>query len=98
MSPAAPGTRNAVRQENPTVSWVTTNGVTTAPTAAPELKIPLPRLRSAGGSTRDVTRRAHGQLNASPAPSRARQRIKRPRLGTTAVAIAAIDHQITAAA
>ena len=60
----------------------TTSGVTTAPTAAPELKIPLPRPRSAGGNTRAVTRNAHGQLNDSPTPSNARQTINHPKLGS----------------
>ena len=60
--------------------------------------MPLPRLRSAGGKTRAVTRNAQGQLNDSPTPSMARQTINIPRPGTTAVAIAASDHQATAAA
>ncbi len=84
---AAVGARNA-----------TTSGVTTAPTAAPELKMPLPRLRSDGGRTRAVTRSAQGQLNDSPTPSKARQTSSIARLGTKAVATAASDHHATAAA
>ncbi len=98
MNPIAPITANEACQPNAWVNSVTTVGVTTAPTAAPELKIPLPRLRSEGGRMRAVTRRAHGQLNDSPTPSRLRQRISNPRLGTTAVAIAASDQNATAAA
>ena len=73
-------------------------GVTTAPTAAPELKIPFPRLRSPGGRIRAVTRRAHGQLNDSPTPSRQRNTMSMPMPGAAAVAIAASDHHATAPA
>ncbi len=89
---------NALRQPHMTVKVVTATGVNTAPTAAPELKMPFPRPRSAGDKTRAVTRNAHGQLNDSPAPRRARHSTSMPRLGTIAVAIAANDHQATAAA
>ena len=61
-----------------TARGVTRSGVSTAPMAAPELKMPLPRLRSAGGKNSRVTRRAHGQLNDSPMPSRARSRHEQP--------------------
>ena len=47
---------------------------------------------------RAVTRNAHGQLNDSPTPASSGRRCSRPRLGTIAVAIAASDHQATAAA
>ena len=96
--PAEPMTTNVIRQPYLGVRIATTSGVATAPTAAPELKMPLPRPRSAGGSTRAVTRNAHGQLNDSPTPSNARQTINQPRLGTSAVATAASDHHATAAA
>ena len=81
-----------------TARGVISSGVSTAPMAAPELKIPLPRLRSAGGKIPEVTRRAHGQLNDSPMPSRARAVMSSPNVGTNAVAIPASDHQRTAPA
>src|SRR5262249_19723904 len=79
--PVAPITTNEARQPNPLVNSVTTTGVTTAPRAAPELKIPLPRLRSEGGRIRAVTRSAQGQLNDSPTPRRIRQAMRTPRVG-----------------
>src|SRR3954451_20159464 len=88
----------AVRQPKRTVSGATIRGVRTAPTAAPELKMPLPRLRSAGGRIVAVTPRAHGQLNASPTPSSARSSIRTATLGEKAAAIPIRDHQATAPA
>ena len=76
----------------------TISGVRTAPTAAPELKIPLPSPRSAGGRTAEVARKAHGQLNDSPTPSKTRKTIRTPRVGENASAAAASDHQATAQA
>ena len=76
----------------------TTKGVRTAPTAAPELKIPLPRLRSAGGRIIAFARNAQGQLNDSPTPSNARSTIKTARLGENAAAIPASDQKATAPA
>ena len=70
-------------------------GVRTAPTAAPELKIPLPRPRASGGSTRAVTRKAQGQLNDSPTPRRARQANNQPRVERGPSRLAASDHQAT---
>ncbi len=67
-NPAEPIARNVVRQPRLGASCATTIGVRTAPTAAPELKMPLPRLRSRGGKIRAVTRSAAGQLNDSPTP------------------------------
>src|SRR4051812_37180399 len=77
---------------------MTTSGVRTAPMAAPELKMPLPRLRSEGGRIVRVTRSAQGQLNDSPTPSKALSATRAPRLGEYAADIAASDHQATAPA
>ena len=55
MRPSEPTTRNVPRQPRTGLRKVTTSGVSTAPTAAPELKMPLPRLRALGGRTRAVT-------------------------------------------
>ncbi len=88
----------AICQPNHLVNSGTVRGVSTAPTAAPELKMPLPRLRSDGGRISPVTRRAHGQLNDSPTPSRARMAIRAPSTGENAEAMAASDQSPTAPA
>ena len=98
INPSEPITRKVPRQPRLGLRKSTTIGVSTPPTAAPELKMPLPRLRDSGGSTRAVTRSAHGQLNDSPTPSSARQTNNQPRVGTKAVATAATDHHATATA
>src|SRR5579871_3645654 len=84
--PRPPIRANAARQPSQAVKGATIKGVSTAPTAAPELKIPLPRPRSAGGRTVAVTRRAHGQLNDSPTPRSARKAIRAPSVGDQATA------------
>src|SRR5690606_35488387 len=79
--PSDPMATNAIRQPRKAASGGTLSGVRIAPTAAPELKIPFPRLRSFGGRTVAVTRNAQGQLNDSPTPSRARKTISAPSTG-----------------
>src|SRR5262249_26061430 len=96
--PRDPTMRNGLRQPWASAIGTTNRGVNTAPTAAPELKMPLPRLRSDGGRIIPVTRSAQGQLNDSPTPSSARNAVRTPRLGEKAAAIAASDHHVTAPA
>lgn len=73
-------------------------GATSAPTAVPLWKMPLPRPRSSGGSMLAVTRRAQGQLNDSPTPSPARVTASIRAPDAQAAEAPASDQRATAAA
>src|SRR5262249_23640179 len=96
--PRAPTMRNAALQPHATATGAMTSGATSDPTAVPLWNRPLPRPRSSGGRRFAVTRRAQGQLNASPIPSPARVTVSIRIPEAQAAEAPASDHNATATA
>ncbi len=88
--------KNAIRQPKWMAMGVIIKGAISEPTAAPLLKMPLPRPRSAGGSRLAMIRVAQGQLKASPMPSTARVASNCLPPEMKAAAAPAADHRPTA--
>src|SRR5258707_2230551 len=80
------------RQPQYEASRAMRGGDSAPPTAAPVLKMPIPRARSFGGNHSAIDLAAPGQLPASPSPRTERQKAKLVMLRAAAWATAAIDH------
>src|SRR5882724_3675982 len=96
-APSAPVRTKGERQPHFETRTVTTIGARIAPSALPLLKMPFASGRSGGGSRRSVVFSAHGQLNASPAPSNRRHADMAPSVGANVVSMLAADQTPTAA-
>ena len=79
------------RQPQMVASQAISGGDSAPPTAAPVLKMPMPRARSRAGNHSAIAFAAPGQLPASPKPSTKRKKPKLAALPAAACAAAAID-------
>src|SRR5437867_4943517 len=96
--PKKPMLKNADRHPNRPRSAKIAAGASTAPKAAPLSKIPLPSVRSSGGSVRAMVRKPAGQLGASVTPRKKRKTIKLMKPVATPVSPETRDQASTAMA